>query len=106
MRPQPSVVATSSMKRVDGAVGGETGDALELVEGAAGVAEAAAADHGHAHAAGGHEGGEGQADLVADAAGAVFVDLAAGHVEKSRTSPERSMPSAQGPSSSGVMPRK
>ena len=54
-------------------------DGLQLVQGAAGVAEAAAGEHGHAHAAGGEQGGDDEADLVADAAGAVLVDLLAGH---------------------------
>ena len=49
------------------------GDAVELVQRAAGVAEAAAGDHRHRRAAGGQDRGEDQRDLVADAAGRVLV---------------------------------
>ena len=58
----------------------EAGDRLELVERAAGVAEAAAGDHRHVHAAGGGERREHQARLVADAAGRVLVGLRPGQV--------------------------
>ena len=55
------------------------GDGLQLVEGAAGVAQAAAGQHRHLDPAGGDQRGDDEADLVADAAGAVLVDLRAGH---------------------------
>src|SRR2546427_9435630 len=47
---------------------------LELVEGAAGVAQPAARHHRHGHAARRHERREHQRHLVADAAGRVLVD--------------------------------
>ncbi len=53
-------------------------DGLELVEGAAGVAQAPAGEHGHTDAAGGDERSDDEADLVADASGAVLVDLRPG----------------------------
>ena len=54
------------------------GDRLELVERAAGVAEAAAGDHRHRAAARGDHRREQQRDLVADAAGRVLVERGAG----------------------------
>jgi hypothetical protein len=50
------------------------GDRLELVEGAAGVTEAAAGDHRHGASAGREDRGQRQADLVADTSGRVLVD--------------------------------
>ena len=58
-------------------LGREAGDGLELVERSAGVTEAAAAHHRDRDAARGDERGEGERDLVADAAGGVLVDLEA-----------------------------
>ena len=55
-------------------LGGVAGDGVELVERAAGMAEAAAGDHRHVGAAGGERRGEHQADIVADPAGRVLVD--------------------------------
>ena len=64
-------------------LGAEAGDGFELVESSAGVAEAAAGDHGVAElkprlprgrAGGGDDGGDEQGGLVADAAGGVLVD--------------------------------
>ena len=54
------------------------GDGVELVEGAAGVAEAAAGDHRHVAAAGGDSQRQQQRDGVADAAGRVLVEDGAG----------------------------
>jgi hypothetical protein len=62
--------------------GTEAGDRFELVERPAGVAEGAARHHRHDHAAGGGERGQDQRRLVADAAGAVLVDLQAGQVRQ------------------------
>ena len=56
-----------------GQVGPPAGDRLELVEGAAGVAEAAAGQLRHRDPAGGDQRGQRQRDLVADAAGRVLV---------------------------------
>ena len=66
-------------------LGVEAGDGLELVECAAGVAEAAAADHGDddagdsfgggmSEAGGGEDGGDQEGGFVADSAGGVLVD--------------------------------
>ena len=102
-----STVAVTSRERVELAVGGhefggladhghadaaelrgvagerevdaEPRDGFELVERAAGVAEAAAAHHRHRHAAGGDERGEDQRDLVPHPAGGMLVDLDAGN---------------------------
>ena len=66
-------------------------DRVELVERAAGVAEAAAGDHRHRAAAGRDDRREQQADLVADAAGRVLVEHRAGRgpaSDQSSTSPE------------------
>ena len=49
------------------------GDGLELVQGAAGVAESAAGQLRHRHPAGGDQGRQRQGDLVADPAGGVLV---------------------------------
>lgn len=62
------------MHSVDGELGGEAGDGLEFVEGAAGDAKAATGDHGDPKAVAGEEGGEDEGGFVTDAAGAVFVD--------------------------------
>ena len=59
---------------------GVAGDGVELVERAAGVAEAAAGDHRDEGAAGGERRSEDEADVVADAAGRVLVDDRAGEV--------------------------
>ena len=56
------------------------GDGVQLVERAAGVAEAASGDHRHEAAAGRDRGREHQADGVADAAGRVLVEHGAGQV--------------------------
>jgi hypothetical protein len=56
----------------------EPGDGLELVEGAAGVAQAAARHHRHRDAAGRDRGRQRDRDLVADPAGRVLVDLGPG----------------------------
>ena len=62
----------------------EAGNRLELVERAAGVAEAAAGHHRHDDAARGDERRQDQRRLVADAAGAVLVDLDARNAETGR----------------------
>ena len=54
--------------------GPETGDRLELVHRASGVAEAATGHHGHPKSVFGQERGQHQADLVADTTGRVLVD--------------------------------
>ena len=59
---------------VDGEVDAEAGDRLELVERAAGVAEAAAAHLPDRDAAGGDDRADRDRRLVADAAGRVLVD--------------------------------
>ena len=56
------------------------GHAVELVERAAGVAEAAAGDHRHRAAAGGDDRRQHQRDLVADPAGRVLVEHRAAEV--------------------------
>ncbi len=89
----------------------EAGDRFELVEGAAGVAEAPARHHRHDDAAGGGERREDQRGLVADAAGAVLVDLQPGQVRQvdldarvrpsprsGRRSPRRSSRAGRSPS--------
>ena len=53
----------------------ETGDGLQLVDGAAGVAQTPPGHLGHAAAAGHDDGPDDQGGLVADAAGAVLVHL-------------------------------
>ena len=58
------------------------GHALHLVDGAAGVAEAAAAHLGDLHAARRHHGRDDEGGLVADAAGGVLVHLDAGDGRK------------------------
>ena len=58
-------------------VDAEAGDRLELVERAAGVAQPAARDHRHRHARRRGDRRQDQRGLVADAAGAVLVDLQA-----------------------------
>ena len=55
-------------------------DALEFVQGAAGVPQAAARDHRHRHAAGRHDRGQNQARLVTDTTGRVLVDFRARNV--------------------------
>ena len=54
--------------------GAIAGDGFQLVQRPAGVAEGAAADHGHGQAAGRGDGRDQEAGLVADAAGGVLVD--------------------------------
>ena len=54
----------------------EAGDGFQLVECAAGVAEAAAADHGDRHARRGGQRSQHQRSFVADAAGGMLVDFA------------------------------
>src|SRR5690606_21681412 len=61
-----------------GEQGAPAGDGLQLVEGAAGVAEAAAGELGHGRAAGGDQGGQRKGDLVADAPGGGRVGGGAG----------------------------
>ena len=93
--------------RSTGQVDAEPGDRLELVERAAGVAEAAARHHRHRDAARGDRRRERDRDLVADAAGRVLVDLrAARSLDRSITSPERVIASAHVASSRSSRPRK
>ena len=87
--------STSSMNALHRQVDAEAGDALQLVEGAAGVAEAAARHHRHPDAAHRRERRERERDLVADAAGRVLVDLPPAIRERSSTSPECSIASSQ-----------
>ena len=58
----------------------EAGDGFELIERAAGVAEAAAADHRNGEAARGDDGREDERSLVADAAGGMLVHFFAGKI--------------------------
>jgi hypothetical protein len=62
--------------------GAQAGDALELVQRAAGVAQAAARYHGHLHAHGGHQRGQDDAYLVAHAAGGVLVQPGTGEARE------------------------
>ncbi len=55
----------------------EAGDGFQFVERAAGVAEAAAADHGHVEAGRGNDGSDDERSFVADAAGGVLVHFRA-----------------------------
>jgi hypothetical protein len=87
-------------------VDGEAGDRLELVERAARVAEAAARDHRHGHAAGRDERREADRDLVADAAGRVLVDLHAGHEREIEHVARVAHRPVSATVSSSVMPRK
>ena len=84
---------------VEGELSVEAGDGFELVECAAGVAEAAAGDHGDAdagdacgrwrgEAGGGEDGGDEEGGLVADAAGGVLVDGEGVEGAASKVSPE------------------
>ena len=83
------------------------GDRLELVERAAGVAEAAAGDHRHRAAAGRDDRREQQADLVADAAGRVLVEAGPGRpASQSSTSPESRIAPVSAIRSAAVMPRQ
>jgi hypothetical protein len=77
MRHTPSW-STWRANRSTSQIDAEAGDGLELVEGAAGVAQAAARHHRHRHAAGRDRGRQRDGDLVADAAGRVLVDLGPG----------------------------
>ena len=74
--------AAAGLERLEklgfGEAGAVAGNGFELVERAAGDAEAAAGDHRDGGAAGGDERGEGDGYLVADAAGGMLVDLDAG----------------------------
>jgi hypothetical protein len=79
-----SVAQQRASRRVDGVAG----QRLQLVQRAAGVAQAAAADHRHHGAAGGQHRRQHQADLVAHAAGAVLVEHRAGGVGPGSTSAE------------------
>ena len=67
--------ASDGLHFVDREIGAEAGNRLELVERAAGRAEAAAGDHRHLQVAAGQERREDQRDFVADAAGGMLVDL-------------------------------
>ena len=85
------------------------GDRIELVERAAGVAEAAAGDHRHVGAAGREHRREHQRDVVADAAGRVLVEDRAGQVGVApveRRRPSASSPAVSATRSASVMPRK
>ena len=79
MSAQPRVLEHGA-ELGQGEVDPEAGDRLELVEGAAGVAQAAAGDHRHVDAAGRGQRREHEAGLVADAARRVLVDLGAGEL--------------------------
>ena len=70
------------------------------------MAEPAAADHRHRHAAGGHQRSQDQRNLVADSAGGMLVDLDAGNAARSATAPERIMASVRQEVSSAVIPRR
>ena len=74
---QPQISSTRRNSG-DGKIHVEAGDGLEFVERAAGVAEAAAADHRHRDARGGRQRSEHQRSLVAHAAGGMLVDFSCG----------------------------
>ena len=82
--PDSRTCATNSSSRE---LDAEAGDRLELVERAAGVAEAAAAHHRERHAARGDERRRAERGLVADAAGRVLVDDLAPERRRSSGSP-------------------
>ncbi len=73
MMAQPAAAIALRRERLVG-LRPVAGDRIELVERAAGVAEAAAGDHRHDAAAGGDDRREHQRDVVADAAGRMLVD--------------------------------
>lgn len=68
-------IADGGDEGVGGEIDAEARDGLELVEGAAGVAEPATGHHGDRDPAGRHHGGQAEGDLVADPSGRVLVDL-------------------------------
>ena len=72
------IVADRMPQLVERERGPEPGNGFELVECAAGMAEAAAGHHRHGRAARGDERRQDERRLVADAAGAVFVDRHSG----------------------------
>ena len=102
----------------EGELGVEAGDGFELVQGAAGVAEAASGDHGDADAGDAVRGGSGEASggddgcdekggLVADAAGGVLVDgEGVEGCRCRRLSPEKRMAAVSVASSRGLRPRR
>ncbi len=59
-------------------VGSVAGDALQLVEGAAGVAQGAAGDHGHVEPGCGSDGGHQEGGFVAHSTGGVLIHLGPG----------------------------
>ena len=63
------------LELLDGEFGVEAGNGFQLVQRSAGVPQAAARDHGHRMAGGGHQRRQHQAGLVAHAAGRVLIDL-------------------------------
>src|SRR6185295_19810634 len=67
---------------VDAQVYAASRNRLQLVEGPAGVAEAAARHFRHDDAAGGRERGEHDRNLVADTAGAMLADLHPGDIRQ------------------------
>ena len=73
-------LAHDAAKRLEVRLRDVARDRVHLVEGAAGVAEAASGDHRHEAAAGRDRGREHEADGVADAAGRVLVEDGAGQV--------------------------
>ena len=76
------------------------GNGIELVERAAGVAEAAPGDHRHEAAAGRDDRRQHQRDIVADAAGRMLVEHRPAAVRQSSTSPESRMASVSATRSS------
>ena len=70
--------AEHAVKILQGEIYVEAGDGFELVERAAGVAEATTADHGNGEASGGGDGGENERGFVADATGGMLVHFSAG----------------------------
>ena len=91
----------------EGEADAEAGDGLELVQRSAGVAEAAARDHGHVDAAGRGQRSEDQRRLVAHAARGVLVDLGAGQVgEVEHLARAASSPRVRATVSAAVMPLK
>ena len=100
----PTSSSWASISSLD-SVGPPAGDRLELVEGAAGVAEAAAGQLRHGDPAGRDQRRQRQGDLVADAAGGVLVGgRAATATEKSIRSPEAIIAAVQRAISRRFMP--
>ena len=74
-------------KLIEREIGAKTGNRFQLVERAAGVAQAAAGNHRHHHARRRRNGRADQAGLIAHAAGRMLIDLDARNVGKDQRLP-------------------